>query len=396
MHPYVRSDIITSVETEREVLSRARVDWTADHRVRVLYVQGTHYEMGYQQGVLLREEVRDNILSLYDKAVSTFLGDELFAEAYERLRPFISQEYIDEMHGLAHGARLPLRVVQAFHALPSMAEWGGKKGVTKRVKGLAKGEIEDLGTSCSNLSAKGSHHYVVRILDWGLHKISKLHEYPLITVARPKDGIPYANIGWVGFLGAVSGINAEGITLGEMGYGSPENETLRGVPMPFLLRDVLSNAHSLENVRTIISSAKGENSYVYLMSDGKTGAAEIYVRDPDRFLVFTPGQQLVEGEYNLPGITNTVYGGHFADRMASTLAPKGGELTLDELQKEVIPSFVMDSNFQNVIYEPNKLKFWVNNAPERGKKAASEPYTEFDLSAALAGFPQTPATVGSK
>ena len=45
----------------------------------------------------------------------------------------------------------------------------------------------------------------------------------------PDSGYAYANIGWVGFLGAVSGINEQGITLGEMGYRNPPNETLYGV-----------------------------------------------------------------------------------------------------------------------------------------------------------------------
>ena len=150
------------------------------------------------------------------------------------------------------------------------------------------------GTSCSNFSASGDSTpdrkmYTVRVLDWGLHKISKLHEYPLITVLVPEaGGIPSANIGWIGFLGAVSGMNAQAITLGEMGYGDPEGETMRGEPMPFLLRDVLTYATNLADVRRIISSKPPTSSFVYLMSDGKTGQSELYLRDVHRFEVHKP------------------------------------------------------------------------------------------------------------
>jgi hypothetical protein len=385
MHPYVRSDRITSALDEKKVLQKASLTWTDDGRIRVLTVRGTPYERGYQHGVLLREQVRDNILTMYNNGVATFLSDELFDEAYERLRPYIPQSAIEEMHGLAHGARLPLRMVHAFHTLPSMSEWGGKKAVRDRVKGLAKGEYPDLGTSCSNFSTVGDNQFVVRILDWGLHKISKLHEYPLITIVVPegdtneKPNIKYANIGWIGFLGAVSGMNAQGITLGEMGYGSPPNETLRGMPMPFLLREIMLKASSLKEVRSIISSAKGENSYVFLMADGKRREAELYVRDPDRFLIFHPGQSLVEGEHNLPAIPNTVYGGHFSEKMAQKLSAFNGNVSLETIKEELIPLFAMNSNFQNVIYQPDKLQFWVNNAPARGQRASESPYTWVSL-----------------
>ena len=106
-HFLIRSDVIQSVEQEREILAKGKVGWTDDGKVRVLYVSGTPYERGYQHGALLREEVRDNLLSMYEKLLDKFRFEELLDESYERQRPFIPQEYVDEMHGLAHGARIP-------------------------------------------------------------------------------------------------------------------------------------------------------------------------------------------------------------------------------------------------------------------------------------------------
>jgi isopenicillin-N N-acyltransferase like protein len=384
--PYLRSEQITSPEQEAAVLAKATLGTTEDGRIRVLTVKGSHYEMGYQQGALLREEVRENLLTMYKNAVRTFHTPEIFAEAYERLRPHIPQRYIDEMHGLAHGAKLPLHVVHAVHALPSLTEWGGKKELKKIVKKMMAG---DLGTSCSNFSVcstatKDESHYVVRILDWGLHKISKLHEYPLLLVADPDEGIPFVNIGWVGFLGAVSGMNAEGITLGEMGYGSPPNERLSGFPMPFLLRDVLLKSHSLKDVRHVLSEAPGTNSFVFLMSDGKNAEAELYVKDAERFLVFKTGEHIEDAKENLPGIKDTLYGGHFSDRMSELLVDYNGSVTIDIIKEKIIPEIAMKSNFQNVIYDPKNLTLWVNNAAGPKERAAEQPYTAFDFGAALA------------
>lgn len=375
--PLIRSDIIRSREDESRILAKASLGWTKDGRIRVLHTSGTPYERGYQHGALLRKEIQDNLGYLYKTALSKFYFDEIFQEAYERARPYIPQEYVDEMHGLAHGSKMPLSLIHAIHILPSIGEWGGKKRVRDIVKSMIAG---DLGTSCSNISVGSSttgsdQMYTVRVLDWGLHRISKLHEYPLLHVSKPEGGILNVNIGWVGFLGAISGMNAQGITLGEMGYGDPANETLSGKPMPFLLRDVLSYANNLSEVRKIIGESKGENSYGFLMSDGKTGEAELYIKDAERFLVFKPGEDVRDNGEVLKGIDNMVFGGHEGARTGKLLEEVSGGVTLEVLMANIIPTIAMDSNFQNVIYEPKKLRFWVNNAPNSKVPAHGEPYT---------------------
>lgn len=390
-HFRIRSSYFTSVQHEKEVLDRAKVFYSEDGRVRILIARGNAYERGYQHGALLREEVRENLQYIYDLALKKFYFEELFAEVYERMRPFIPQEYIDEMHGLAHGARLPLKVVHHLHVLPAMGEWGGKKKVKQVIKQMMKGIPEedwDLGTSCSNFSLPPSTtadggFYVIRILDWGLHRISKLHEFPLVAVNIPENGIPSANIGWVGFLGAVSGINAQGITLGEMGYGDPENETLRGVPMIFLLRDVLSYSSNLSDVRRTISTSPGTNSFGYVMTDGKTGEGELYIRDRDRFIVFKAGQEAHDKDEHLPAIPDVSYGGHYEEKMTQLLGQHRGEYSLDMIKEKLIPELVMKSNFQNVIYEPRKLQIWVSNAKDKHSLASQAPYTHVDLAKIL-------------
>ena len=50
---------------------------------------------------------------------------------------------------------------------------------------------------------------------------------------------------WTGFLGAVTGMNGAGITVGEMGSSS-KDESFEGVAMIFLVREVLRRATDLE------------------------------------------------------------------------------------------------------------------------------------------------------
>lgn len=388
MHPFLRSDRIDNLETEAEVLAKARLRWTDDGRIRVLFLKGSAYERGYQHGVILRKEIQDNFNYFWKRATAKFHTPEIFDEAYERLRPFIPQDYIDEMHGLAHGSKMPLQVIHGLHALPSMTEWGGKKKLKAIVQQMKDGE---LATSCSNFavfdrSGPEQRMYVVRILDWGLHRISKLHQYPLLAVHVPDQGQAYVNIGWVGFIGAISGMNEQGITLGEMGYGDRPDETLRGKPMPFMLRDVLAHAHNLADVRRIIQFSPGTNRFIYLMSDGKSAQAELYIRDRERFLVYQPEQPIDDGKEKVVPIKNTLYAGHYLDRMHQCLSSLQADISPQRIIREVIPPMAMPSNFQDVVYDPANLRFWVSNARSAEERAAEQPFSEFDLGQALRDF----------
>jgi isopenicillin-N N-acyltransferase-like protein len=388
-HPFLRSESIQTQAQIDTLLKRVSVSFSDDGRVRVVKLQGDPYEVGFQQGAALQKEVTDSLMSMWDNVMDVYHFEEFFDESYERLRPFIPQAYIDEMHGLAHGARLPLRVVHSLHALPEMTEWGGKTRIKKLIKMMMKGE--DLATSCSNIGAlpestADGKMLVVRILDWGLYKISKLHEYPQFTVVKPKQGLAYVNVGWTGFLGAVSGMNEAGITLGEMGYGDPEGETLRGTPMIFLLREILSKAESLNDVRKILREAPGNNSYVFLMSDGKTKEASMFIKDKDRFLEFKPGQDVTEENQTLPGVSNIVYGGHYLDRLTDNMRAYNGEISRELLIDTIIPRLALKGNFHNVIYQPEDLKLWVANGRGKDAPAYQQPYTYFDFKQALASF----------
>lgn len=156
--------------------------------------------------------------------------------------------------------------------------------------------------------------------------------------------------------------------------------------MPFMLRDVLSNAKNLKDVRAIVSSRPGTNSFVFLMSDGKSNRSELYVRDRFRFEVHQPGKDLKDDKKTFPAIKEVLYGGHYADRMTEALTQQRGEITPEVLMNNVIPFIAMPSNFQNVIYEPRGLQFWFNNAKGPGERAAEQPYTHFDLGKALSGY----------
>ena len=93
----------------------------------------------------------------------------------------------------------------------------------------------------------------------------------MLTVAEPRGKIPFVNVTYAGFVGSVTGMNAERISIGEMGGGGLGHWD--GVPMAFLVRMVLEEADSLERGIAIFRKNPRTCEYYFVIADGKTGKA---------------------------------------------------------------------------------------------------------------------------
>lgn len=88
----------------------------------------------------------------------------------------------------------------------------------------------------------------------------------------------------------------------------------------------------------------------------------------------------------MKGFKDIVYSSDDNPTLETLLSQTHGRLTPELLMNQIIPNVAMPANFQNVIYDPAALRFWVNNAPSSSERAADQPYTTFDFGAALKGF----------
>src|SRR6185369_5880217 len=193
--------------------------------------------------------------------------------------------------------------------------------------------IPDLGeTSCSALVAKGSatrdgHVYQLRVLDYGGG--FGLEKRPLITVyhsTRTNENT-VVDVGWIGFLGLVSGMNEKGVSISEMGFGNPPGETLAGEPMIFLLKRALRHADSAESAASIIRAAHRNNSYAYWVGDRGGGAIGMLTsaRECKLFRV-NEQEELADGKIVLPQFKDVIYAGHFSQKQSKIVEEMRGTL----------------------------------------------------------------------
>jgi isopenicillin-N N-acyltransferase-like protein len=99
-----------------------------------------------------------------------------------------------------------------------------------------------------------------------------------VFLVREDGAIPFASVAWPGFVGVVTGMNAEGVVAVVHGAraGEPSAE---GVPVAFSLREVLARAHDASEAVDILRGQRVMVSHIVFVADGR-GRFAIVERAP--------------------------------------------------------------------------------------------------------------------
>jgi hypothetical protein len=214
-----------------------------DNTLRVVHVWGTSYEMGYAQGLLLRnilpdvyssfvayvealveadiknikwikylpEEIRAALerASLSEALELTYKATRQFTPQVRLLFCFVSvhfspavsshstrpsrdvdlppQHFFDEIQGFADGAGVDPTIILHLNMIPE----------------LVKAACSMLGAWGPATAKSTAGLLQLRALDWGLD--SPLVNFHQLTIYHPSDGSrPFATMGWTGFVGAIT------------------------------------------------------------------------------------------------------------------------------------------------------------------------------------------------
>jgi isopenicillin-N N-acyltransferase-like protein len=346
----------------------------------VLHVAGTPYEMGYQHGVLLKDHVKANLNHLLDDQFKKVrldlpgfqIGPEnLVAGIIELQKPHIPAWYSEEIRGVAEGSGLPVGRVTRGNFVPELFHCSGFAVMGSATKDgvLYHGRVLDYAT------------------DW------RLQEHAVLVVSKPDKGVPSVNVTFAGFVGSVTGMNAERVSIGEMGGRGLGH--WNGVPMAVLVRWVLRDAKSLDEALAIFRDHPRTCQYYYVAADGKTNKAVGFEASWDTFRVVEPGEKIdllprpvkdsvllsAGGRYNC--LVDRVQAGH-------------GKIDAPAAIKLMDRGVAMDSNLHNVLFAPASTRFWVSYAGIDKTPAAERPYQAFQLDELLKRQPSDSAPELSK
>jgi len=207
----------------------------------VVNVSGSPYEMGYARGTLLHDEIIEQLAETYQwieagviEPYLQFLPKELqdiiaefgIVAALDATRlatyEWTADYFKEEAQGIADATGLSYEYVFNMQFLPE----------------LIKAACSIVGAHSSATSKGGLVQ--LRALDW--NTATPLQKYPAVVVYHPDEsfgGHPFAQLGWVSFMGALTGMSSSPLGVCEKVWLHGTSTSRFGMPWTFVLRDVL-------------------------------------------------------------------------------------------------------------------------------------------------------------
>ena len=344
---------------------------------RVLHVKGTPYEMGFQQGALLKDDIKELVRFLFDVKAKELKIDiagmkvepnakKIIAAIAASQKRFVPARFFEELKGVADGAGMTVEEITVANFIPEMFHCSG--------------------FALSGSATKDGTLYHGRILDYGCDW--RLQEHAILTVAEPDGKIPFVNVTYAGFIGSVTGMNAKHVSIGEMGGAGLGH--WQGVPMSFLVRMALEEADDLDEAIAIFRDNPRTCEYYYVIADGKSGKAVGMEAHWDRFQLVRMG----EAHPRLPhAVTDAVLlsAGDRYEELARRVKDGRGKFSAESARELMSRPVAMKSNLHSVLFETKSTRMWVANASKDGQPAASQPYHEFVFAELLKHGPRSEA-----
>jgi hypothetical protein len=361
---------------ESETIARCGDGWLETiNGYKVLHLKGSPYEMGYQHGALLKDSIKENLEYMIkvrgDQALVKWQGVEIKPSSLIRMiisiqKPFVPQKYFEELQGLADGSGLDADLARVGNFIPELFHCSG--------------------FAVMNSATKDGTLYHGRVLDYAIDW--RLQEHAVIIVAEPDGGIPFVNVTYSGFIGSVTGMNAEHVSIGEMGGGGYGH--WGGVPMALLVREVLSNAKTLDDAIAVFKDNPRTCQYFYVVADAKTNRAVGMEASWDKVQIVEPGTAHELLPLPVKDCALLSAGDRYQELVKRAKTGHGKfdvEAALELMDRPV----AMKSNLHNVLFKPKTTRFWVANASKDKEPAATQPYYQFQLTELLKRQPESSA-----
>ena len=324
----------------------------------LLLVEGTPAQMGAAHGELLAKQARrltERVVYMVG-GVDTIQGSEWFldrmSEIHRRTLPHMPQRFLDECDSFAKAAGISKRDARYANLFPERFHCSG---VAVRGKASRDGRV-----------------YHARVLDY-MRDIN-LQGMSAVVAFMPEKHNHWMSLGYAGFLGTVTAMNEKGLAVGEM--GGKGVGLWDGLPMSFLLRDVMERASTVEEAVEIFRETPRTCEYYYVVSDRSGDMVGIYCT-PDICQVLKPGEQ-DERLPLVPEDTVMFSAGDRAKQLSQRLQENYGKIDAQVLIDIIKRPVAMKSNLHNAIFAPETLDMWFANAG-KSTPACDEPYTRCNL-----------------
>jgi isopenicillin-N N-acyltransferase like protein len=388
----------------------------------LLHLSGTPYEMGYQHGILMADEIKSGTVPVFADPVShnasfadkpawvrRLLLTYLELSVYGPIERNTPREYLEEIKGIADGAGLDFKEVFIANFLSDLT--------MAMTPGVLTKKAEELGarSECSSFVAAGDAAedgalIVGRNTDYSGQ--GRWVPYQTIFFYRPKGGLAYVNVGTAGLIKANSAMNEAGMVVSGH-YMAFEGADPAGVSFTVLENEIMRKAKTLDEAIALLESAHRGGSFGLVIADGAAKEAAVVESTPERLGVrkmengaivltnFATTEELkpvdlllrynvllrnVMGRYERLTRLIETHRGEITPALAAAFMSDHGDV-ITGTERGTGITVCSDNNVTSAVFAPGSNLFWVAGG---GEPACINDYVGYDFSAELTGAPGNP------
>lgn len=367
---------------------------SGDDMLNIVHLWGSPYEMGYAHGTLMTKEATGLVNGVWsyleaqvEQAINGSVHNlkpwfvDLISEVgldaaldltTDATEAYTGKWFTDEMHGLADATGLDYKKIRRIHMLGE----------------LTQGDCSMYGAWGDATRSSNSTLFQLRALDWDVD--GPFRDFPQITVyhtaTNGSNGYPFANIGWTGWLGSITGISSQQMAISEIGVSFPDNtfgkESRIGMPFTYLLRNILQFTASVPEAEKYITDAKRTCNLILGVGDGKPNGSFIGIQYSASVANYFNDQNNMPIADWHPRIDNIVYYGmdwlcpNYSEVLAAQLQKNYGNINAETTIQD-ITAIAQTGDLLIAIYDLANMVLHTANARRDG---ASGPEMAYDRS----------------
>jgi isopenicillin-N N-acyltransferase like protein len=369
-----------------------------------LYVEGSPYEMGVVNGKLTAELVQrqeDHFNDQIEKMIpSNFYRHFLkyvIGWFNRHLADNVTEEYKEEIYGVSNAASEKYDYIGSNYQ--RILNYHAAHDIGHALQSMALVGCTSFGTWGS---ATDSNMIIGRNFDFYVG--DKFAEDKIVAFFNPAEGYKFMTVTWGGFIGAVSGMNDQGLTV-TINADKTSIPSGSATPVSLVAREILQYAKNTGEALAIARKRKMFVSEAFLVGSALDDKAIIIEKTPEQLDVYDPqkkfivcanhfqGKDLVNSPANIEQINESA--SDYRYKRVMELLDTAGTNTVQKTvallrdRRGLHNSDIGMGNekavnqliaHHSIVFEPKKLLVWVSASPwQLGQYVAYDLHKVFAL-----------------
>ncbi len=353
-----------------------------------LYVEGEPFERGVINGKLTEELVvrqEDHFAEQITKMVPSKFKRNflkyLIGFFNRNLDKNLTEEYKEEIYGISESASPKYQYLGTNYQ--RILNYHAAHDIGHAVQNLALVGCTSFGT-WGSMSAD-STMIIGRNFDFYVG--DKFAEDKIVAFFNPTKGHKFMTVTWGGFVGAVSGMNDQGVSV-TINAAKTDLPTGSATPVSIVTREILQYAKNIQEAIAIAKSRKMFVSESFLVASAADNKAVIIEKTPDELDVYDPKKEFIvcTNHFQSNGLGKTKMNMEQENESASSYRYKRLMELLNAKGKNTVQKTVNILRDQkglnganigmgnekainqliahhSIVFEPKKLIVWVSTSP---------------------------------